>query len=43
MKVIILDGNQRPALAITRSLGKRGFRVTVGADTIDVDVLTNSQ
>lgn len=30
MEVIVLDGNQRPALAITRSLGKRGIRVTVG-------------
>jgi predicted ATP-grasp superfamily ATP-dependent carboligase len=33
MEVIVLDGNQRPALAITRSLGKRGIRVTVGAET----------
>ena len=33
MKVIVLDGNQRSSLAITRSLGKRGFRVTVGAET----------
>ena len=33
MEVIVLDGNQRPALAITRSLGKRGMRVTVGAET----------
>jgi len=33
MKVIVLDGNQRPSLAITRSLGRRGFRVTVGAET----------
>jgi len=33
MKVIVLDGSQRPALAITRSLGRRGFRVTVGAET----------
>jgi predicted ATP-grasp superfamily ATP-dependent carboligase len=33
MEVIVLDGNQRPALAITRSLGKRGIRVTVGSET----------
>lgn len=33
MEVIVLDGNQRPALAITRSLGNRGIRVTVGAET----------
>lgn len=33
MEVIVLDGNQRPALAITRSLGKRGIRVTVGDET----------
>lgn len=33
MDVIVLDGNQRPALAITRSLGKRGIRVTVAAET----------
>jgi len=33
MEAIVLDGDQRPALAITRSLGKRGIRVTVGAET----------
>ena len=33
MKIIVLDGNQRPSLAITRSLGKKGFHVTVGAET----------
>jgi predicted ATP-grasp superfamily ATP-dependent carboligase len=33
MDAIILDGNQRPALAITRSLGERGIRVTIGAET----------
>jgi len=33
MKIIVLDGNQRPSLAITRSLGKKGFRVTIGAET----------
>jgi predicted ATP-grasp superfamily ATP-dependent carboligase len=34
MEVIVLDGNQRPALAVTRSLGKRGLKVTVGAETL---------
>jgi predicted ATP-grasp superfamily ATP-dependent carboligase len=34
MEVIVLDGNQRPALAVTRSLGKRGIKVTVGAETL---------
>ena len=33
MEVIVLDGNLRPALAVTRSLGKRGIDVTVGAET----------
>ena len=33
MKVIILDGNMRASLAITRSLGRRGFRIIVGAET----------
>jgi len=28
--VIVLDGNQRPALAVVRSLGKRGIRIAVG-------------
>ena len=32
MKVIVLDGNLRSSLAITRSLGKKGFKVTVGAE-----------
>ena len=31
--VIILDGNQRSALAATRSLGKKGIEVIVGAET----------
>ena len=34
MNVIVLDGNQRSALAVTRSLGKRGIKVTVGAETL---------
>jgi predicted ATP-grasp superfamily ATP-dependent carboligase len=34
MNVIVLDGNQRSALAVTRSLGKRGITVTVGAETV---------
>lgn len=34
MEAIVLDGDQRPALSITRSLGKRGIRVTVGAETV---------
>lgn len=29
---IVLDGDQRSALAVTRSLGRRGIRVAVGAD-----------
>jgi predicted ATP-grasp superfamily ATP-dependent carboligase len=33
MEVIILDGNQRSALAATRSLGGKGIKVTVGAET----------
>ena len=31
--VIILDGNQRSALAATRSLGRKGIDVVVGAET----------
>jgi predicted ATP-grasp superfamily ATP-dependent carboligase len=31
--VLVTDGDERPALAITRSLGQRGFRVVVGAET----------
>ena len=31
--VIITDGNERSALAVTRSLGKRGIPVYVGAET----------
>ena len=33
MKVLVTDGRQRPALAITRSLGGRGIPVLVGAET----------
>lgn len=33
MDVIVLDGNQRSALAVTRSLGRKGIRVLVGAET----------
>lgn len=33
MEVIVLDGNERPALAVTRSLGMKGIRVLVGAET----------
>lgn len=32
MKAFITDGDQRPALAITRSLGRRGVSVLVGSD-----------
>ncbi len=32
MEAIVLDGNQRSALAVTRSLGMKGIQVTVGAD-----------
>lgn len=32
MKVLVTDGDQRPALAITRSLGKRGITVVVGEE-----------
>ena len=31
--VLITDGNERSALAVTRSLGRRGIRVIVGAET----------
>jgi predicted ATP-grasp superfamily ATP-dependent carboligase len=31
MNVLVTDGHERPALAITRSLGRRGVRVTVAA------------
>jgi predicted ATP-grasp superfamily ATP-dependent carboligase len=33
MTVFVTDGNERPALAITRSLGRRGATVVVGAET----------
>ena len=32
MKVLVTDGRQRPALAIVRSLGRRGVPVLVGAE-----------
>lgn len=32
MRVFVTDGEQRPALAITRSLGRRGISVLVGED-----------
>jgi predicted ATP-grasp superfamily ATP-dependent carboligase len=32
MKVFVTDGDQRPALAITRSLGRRGITVLVGEE-----------
>ena len=34
MNAIVLDGEQRSALAVTRSLGRRGIRVIVGAEKI---------
>jgi predicted ATP-grasp superfamily ATP-dependent carboligase len=33
MRVFVTDGRQRPALAIVRSLGRRGVPVLVGAET----------
>ncbi|MFX0196745.1 MAG: ATP-grasp domain-containing protein [Candidatus Hodarchaeota archaeon] len=32
--VIVLDGNQRPALAITRLLGRKGIKVAVGEEVL---------
>jgi predicted ATP-grasp superfamily ATP-dependent carboligase len=32
IQVLVTDGDQRPALAIVRTLGRRGIRVLVGAD-----------
>jgi len=32
MDVIVLDGDQRSALAVTRSLGRKGIQVAVGAE-----------
>ena len=32
MTVFVTDGDQRPALAIVRTLGRRGLRVIVGED-----------
>lgn len=34
MKVLVTDGNNRAALAITRALGKEGFEVVVGAESL---------
>jgi predicted ATP-grasp superfamily ATP-dependent carboligase len=34
MDVVVLDGNQRSSLAVTRSLGKRGIKVIVGAESV---------
>jgi predicted ATP-grasp superfamily ATP-dependent carboligase len=33
-KVLVLDGRQRSTLAVVRSLGKRGIKVTVGEDSL---------
>lgn len=33
MKVLVTDGDQRPALAVTRSLGRRGIAVLVGEES----------
>jgi predicted ATP-grasp superfamily ATP-dependent carboligase len=35
MRVLVTDGNERAALAITRSLGRRGVAVIVGAESPD--------
>src|SRR5688500_19759799 len=32
MRAFVTDGDQRPALAITRSLGRRGISVVVGEE-----------
>jgi hypothetical protein len=32
MKVLVTDGDQRPALAIVRALGRRGAPVVVGEE-----------
>ena len=34
MKVLVTDGNNRAALAITRSLGKVGYDVIVGSEEL---------
>lgn len=34
MTVLVTDGNERAALAVTRALGERGVRVVVGAETV---------
>lgn len=33
MKILVTDGNNRAALAITRSLGKKGYQILVGEKT----------
>ena len=33
MRVLVLDGNENQAVAAVRSLGRAGYRVSVGADT----------
>jgi predicted ATP-grasp superfamily ATP-dependent carboligase len=33
VKVLVLDGNENQSVAATRSLGRAGYHVTVGADT----------
>lgn len=35
MRILVTDGNTRAALAITRSLGRAGHEVRVGANTLD--------
>ena len=35
MNVFVTDGDERPALAIVRSLGRRGAQVIVGADRLE--------
>ena len=35
LTAFVLDGDQRPALAVARSLGRRGMEVVVGAERID--------
>ena len=34
MKILVTDGNNRASLAITRSLGKKGFKVYVGSSRV---------
>ena len=42
MRVLVTDGDQRPALAITRSLGRRGINVLVGEAT-DTSLASSSK